>query len=185
MKIVKRYKWSSQQKMLLQDHFETVTRFPTKSQCLEIASRFGVSERRIRVWFQNHRQRLHVLKKGDPVEAPPVEQSIEAAQPVYAIPLYHIDQQTFSSSCFDILPPPEWAVFAACTMRAFPMLRLEKILEGIQSILPVKGSQEVFIAARRAVLAHAEDPIREDLILMGQARDIATYCFCHASLSSL
>ena len=93
------------------------------------------------------------------------------------------------------LPPPEWAVFVACTLRAFPALSLETVLDGVRRVLPFEGHAELFEAARRGAIAHAvgaarasgEEVREEDVafwsehLLMSEARGIAAYCFHRAA----
>lgn len=165
-----RWKPNDEQRALLRFHFENIDQFPKKDALEELAGKLGTTERRIRVWFQNQRQRKEedALIRANEAKRTKKRSSVEAPD-VFGEP---------SASWFD-LPPPQWAVYAACMLRAFPMLRIERIVEGIRSILSFEGHEEVFAAARRAVLAKAEDASHEERLLVGEARYITSYCFCN------
>lgn len=260
----RRWKPTGWQQNLLQHHFEEKTRFPSRTECEALAEQTGESARRIRVWFQNHRQRQEeeeVTKKtcrdassslsstkkeesagGEATTADPSLPMAEAIPMTLLTPL----SQRFASESMDPqemdgffnsfqsvlgvdvqsgpttpvqttaattgspdvyeeedvdtsfppmawldLPPPEWAVFAACSMRAFPTLQLETILTGIQKVLPFEGHARLFEAAKQGALAHAVANAREtapdiaetdikywsERLLLCEARSIASYCF--------
>ena len=258
----RRWKPTGWQQHLLRKHFEEQTRFPSSTECEALAEQTGESARRIRVWFQNHRQRQEeeVARTASSLSSPPAKEGVDEdgggrlLPTAEAIPMNTTSppmalltplSQRFSSEPMDPqevegffktfqsalgedvesgpatpvqsaaalgsppasdenddvdtspptewldLPPPDWAVFAACSMRAFPTLQLDTILTGIQKVLPFEGHARLFEAAKQGALAHAVAHAREtapdiaeadikywsERLLLCEARSIASYCF--------